>query len=362
MRKVSFPRVGIYTEVGVKFFRSLGLEVIEPKPVGKKILEKGVLHSPEMMCLPYKIVLSSFIQALEEGADTLVMYNSQGFCRFRCYYVLAETALRDMGYKFEMVVPKAKNLFSWVFKLAPGFSPGKIIKIVKQTWDDIRRVEEEDRKKNKGDINIGIVGEFYTCIEPSANLNLVSKLRNYGANVDIGLNVVEFIKHGLKLDIFSKRKEKKEHLKFQASSVFDVVVRWLIYLAFIQAAVSVLNIETLTFLMSEVMIFIANVVIAAVIILVAYGIGVYIKEHIIGRGTSYSDMTGKIVVYFVTFVGLALGLNIVFPGKTTLINGILLLIVGGISLGIAIALGLGLKDIVREMAKDYAKEFRKMRK
>ena len=210
MRKVSFPRVGIYTEVGVKFFRSLGLEVIEPKPVGKKILEKGVLHSPEMMCLPYKIVLSSFIQALEEGADTLVMYNSQGFCRFRCYYVLAETALRDMGYKFEMVVPKAKNLFSWVFKLAPGFSPGKIIKIVKQTWRDIRRVEEEDRKKNKGDINIGIVGEFYTCIEPSANLNLVSKLRNYGANVDIGLNVVEFIKHGLKLDIFSKRREKRE--------------------------------------------------------------------------------------------------------------------------------------------------------
>lgn len=210
MRKVSFPRVGIYTEVGIKFFRSLGLEVIEPKPVGKKILEKGVLHSPEMMCLPYKIVLANFIQALEEGADTLVMYNSQGFCRFRCYYVLAETVLKDMGYKFEMIVPKAKNLFSWIFKLAPGISLKKVVKIVKETWREIKRVEEEDRKKNRGDINIGIVGEFYTCLEPSANLNLVAKLRNYGANVNIGLNVVEFIKHGLKFDIFSKRREKME--------------------------------------------------------------------------------------------------------------------------------------------------------
>lgn len=156
--------------------------------------------------------------------------------------------------------------------------------------------------------------------------------------------------------------QKKEHLKFEASSVFDVVARWLIYLAFIQAAVSTLNIETLTFLMSEVMSFLANVVVAAVIIIVAYAIGVYIKEHILGRGTPYSDLTGKIIIYFVTFVGLALGLNIVFPGKTSLINGILLLIVGGISLGLAIALGLGLQDAIKKMSKDYAKEFKKKRK
>ena len=69
--KVSFPRIGIYTEVGIKFFKKPGVEVIEPKPVGKKIIEKGVLHSPEMMCFPYKIVLSSFIDSLERGADTL---------------------------------------------------------------------------------------------------------------------------------------------------------------------------------------------------------------------------------------------------------------------------------------------------
>ncbi|MCD6367597.1 MAG: hypothetical protein J7L45_00765 [Candidatus Aenigmarchaeota archaeon] len=155
---------------------------------------------------------------------------------------------------------------------------------------------------------------------------------------------------------------KREHLKFQASSVLDTIARWLIYLAFIQAAVSVLNIDTLTFLMTEVMTFIANIAVAIVIIIVAYGIGIYTKDHIIGKGTSYSDITGKIVIYFITFVGLALGLNIVFPGRTDLINGILLLIVGGVSLGAAIALGLGLKDVIREMAKDYAKEFRKKRK
>ncbi|MCM8772578.1 MAG: acyl-CoA dehydratase activase-related protein [Candidatus Omnitrophica bacterium] len=207
--KISFPRIGIYTEVGVKFFKKLGLEVIEPNPVGKKLIEKGVLFSPEMMCFPYKVVLSSFIDALERGADTLIMYNSQGFCRYRCYYVMAEMALRELGYKFKMVVPKAKNLFSWIFKIAPEINKFNLIKIVKETWEDIKEVEKRDKENNKGDIKIGIVGEFYTCIEPSANFNLVQKLRNYGAQVDIGMNVSEFIRHGLKFDRIEKWKERK---------------------------------------------------------------------------------------------------------------------------------------------------------
>ena len=156
--------------------------------------------------------------------------------------------------------------------------------------------------------------------------------------------------------------QKEEHMKFQASSVFDVIVRWLIYLSFIQAAVEILQIQTLTFMISEIMTFIASIVVAAVIIMVAYALGLYMKEHIIGKKTPYSDITGKIVIYFVTFVGLALGLNIVFPGKTSLINGILLILVGSIGLGLAIALGFGLRDVIKDMAKDYAKEFRKKRK
>ncbi len=207
--KVSFPRVGIYTEVGIRFFKKLGVDVVEPNPVGKKIIEKGVLYAPEMMCFPYKIVLSSFIDSLERGADTLIIYNSQGFCRYRCYYVMAEMALRQLGYKFEMIIPKAKNLFSWMFRISSNLPKTKLIRIVKETWEDIKEVERKDMEENKGDIKIGIVGEFYTCIEPSANFNLVSKLREYGANVDIGLNVSEFIRHGFKLDRIEKRKERK---------------------------------------------------------------------------------------------------------------------------------------------------------
>ena len=156
--------------------------------------------------------------------------------------------------------------------------------------------------------------------------------------------------------------QKEEHLKFQASSVFDVIIRWLIYLSFIQAAVDMLGIQTLTYMITEITIFLANIVVAAVIIIVAYAVGLYIKENILGKNTPYSDITGKIIIYFASFVGLALGLNIVFPGKTTLINGILLILVGAVSLGLAIALGFGLKDVIRDMAKGYAKEFSKKRK
>ena len=233
--KVSFPRVGIYTEVGVEFFKKLGLEVVEPNPIGKKIIEKGVLFSPEMMCFPYKLVLASFIDALERGADTLIMYNSQGFCRYRCYYVMAEMALKQLGYKFEMVIPKARNLFSWIFKLSPKVKKNQLFRVIKETWDHIKQVEKKDCEKNKGDIKIGIVGEFYTCIEPSANFYLVDKLREFGANVDIGMSVSEFIKHGLKLDRLYKRRERKIAKKLLKGEIiaghgFDSIVNTIYFI------------------------------------------------------------------------------------------------------------------------------------
>ena len=40
--------------------------------------------------------------------------------------------------------------------------------------------------------------------------------------------------------------KKEEHLKFKASSVFDVISRWLVYVAFIWAAVGALEIGALS--------------------------------------------------------------------------------------------------------------------
>ena len=66
---------------------------------------------------------------------------------------------------------------------------------------------------------------------------------------------------------------------------------------------------------------------------------------------------GKVIFFLIIYLSIALALP--FVGiNPTLINNILLVAIGSVGLGIAIALGWGLKDVVREAAQDYAKKFR----
>lgn len=169
----------------------------------------------------------------------------------------------------------------------------------------------------------------------------------------------------------NKYVQKEGHLNFEVSSIFDTVVRWIIYIVFISQATKALGVPILTeFLFGSVLPAIGGVVGAGIVVLVAYMIGVYFKERIIQteerEETAYADISGKIVFWLANFFGVALALDIFFKyvlrTGTRLVPNLLMIIVGGVSLGIAIATGLGLKDVVGEMAEDYAEEFKEKRK
>ncbi len=155
--------------------------------------------------------------------------------------------------------------------------------------------------------------------------------------------------------------KKEEHLKFKASSVFDVITRWLLYIIFIKAATDILGITSLSEIMRELIYFIPGAVGAAIIIIVAYGVGLYIKDEILSKKTVYSEVVGKTIFFLILYLGIAVALPLVGINPT-IINNLLLVIVGALGLGIAIAIGLGLKDVVRDIAKDYAKDFQMKRK
>ncbi len=154
--------------------------------------------------------------------------------------------------------------------------------------------------------------------------------------------------------------KKEEHIKFKPSSVFDVITRWAIYITFITSAVDVLGIQSLKEIMTQIVYFIPQLVGAVIVILASYAIGVYIKDEILSAKTVYSDVLGKAIFFLIVYIGIAIALPIIRI-NTQLISNLLLIIVGSIGAGMAIAIGLGLKDIIREMAKDYAKDFREMR-
>lgn len=138
------------------------------------------------------------------------------------------------------------------------------------------------------------------------------------------------------------------------SNIFSLIVKWWIYLAFITAAVSreVLGIPSLADWMAMINAFIPKVIGASVIVIAGYIIGEYIQQQVKKTETFYAAMVGKTILFFIVYVAIAMALPILgIPA--TLVNSILLIIVGALGIGMAIAIGLGLKGPVELIAKKY---------
>ena len=114
---VSFPNMGPNWVAFKTLFTTLGLDVIVPDPTNREAIKVGVKYSPEFVCFPFKSTLGDFKNALDKGADTLIMAIDCGPCRFGFYASVQERILRDMGYKDFRILPldQADLLnFHWV--------------------------------------------------------------------------------------------------------------------------------------------------------------------------------------------------------------------------------------------------------
>src|SRR3989339_133691 len=99
--KISFPHMGNLHIILSTAIRALGGEVIVPPYNNKRTLSLGARNSPEAVCLPYKLLLGNYIEAIEAGAEAILMIDSPGICRLGQYSDAARTALKDMGYDIE---------------------------------------------------------------------------------------------------------------------------------------------------------------------------------------------------------------------------------------------------------------------
>lgn len=68
-----------------KLFTLLGHEVITPPRPSQKTVDYGVKYSPEFACFPLKVILGTYLEALEMGADTIVTSGGNGPCRAGYY-------------------------------------------------------------------------------------------------------------------------------------------------------------------------------------------------------------------------------------------------------------------------------------
>ena len=160
--KVAFPHMGnIYIAWG-SALRRLGIEPYIPPYSSKRTLSLGTKNSPESICLPYKLILGNFIEAIEGGADYVAMISSPGICRLGEYGAGIQNTLEDMGYHANYIELQlydgVKGMFKFLTELSGVKNP---ITIVRAIVFAFRKVFATDRMENllsyyrAREINIG---------------------------------------------------------------------------------------------------------------------------------------------------------------------------------------------------------------
>ncbi|CUH97651.1 hypothetical protein P22_3786 [Propionispora sp. 2/2-37] len=257
---VSFPHMGDMNIVLKALFTGLGRQVITPPPISKQTLALGNIYAPEAVCLPFKVMLGNFIEALEQGADTLVTCGGIGPCRLGYYAEVQRSILYDLGYNFEMLVVEAR-LNDVVHALRRIAGPGCNLKKIYDAFclaigkmnaldtlrrkvygirpcesergsadtvwrDAVREIDGADTLEklhavcHKADdrlqrislrpgfkaVRIGIIGELYVMLEPYVNLDLERQLGNMGVEVFKTMQLSDYVQGHL----FRKQKYLKK--------------------------------------------------------------------------------------------------------------------------------------------------------
>jgi len=249
--KAAFPYIGYHSIALKDFLTALGAEVCLPPQLTKRTLELGVKYSPEMVCLPFKITLGNFIEALERGADTLFMAAGARKCRFGYYHYLQEKILRELGYQFKFYSVSQYSPYEFIFEKMPqifNVSPLKVLKalylmikkselcenfknclrviraidyqkslILEREYlkkvKKVKRIKEINAlnrelkelrrrwlKENGTKLRIGLVGEIYFLLEDFANQELEKELAKFGVLVLSKRSLYRRLKHLLKIE------------------------------------------------------------------------------------------------------------------------------------------------------------------
>lgn len=261
--RITYPYMGYYSPVFANLFRKLGHDVVPPPKPSKRTLDLGTKYAPEFACLPLKILLGTYIEALEMGADAIVSSGGVGPCRAGYYTRLQDKILRSLGYKFEMytIEPPKGHILQLLrtFCSLVRVPVTKLFDAVMTTWlklayiDEIERlchhvrplevnkgtstrlmeeaVVEMDQAESRGDIRdvarsyikqfnevevedrdplkVGIIGEIYVVLEPSANFEVIENLNKMGVYAHRSIFLTDWTKQNAFLDALRIQPEKE---------------------------------------------------------------------------------------------------------------------------------------------------------
>ena len=147
--KVAFPHMGTIYVAWAAALKKMGLEPFVPPYTSKRTLSLGTKNSPEAICLPYKLILGNFIEAIQGGADYVAMITSPGICRLGEYGKNIKTVLEDLGYHANYIELSLYDGFRGMYDFLVNLTGSKnIIRIMRAINIAVRKVFALDELQN----------------------------------------------------------------------------------------------------------------------------------------------------------------------------------------------------------------------
>jgi len=255
--KAAFAHMGTLTPIVEMMFEDLGYEVITPNRPTRQTISRGAKYAPEFACIPFKIVLGTYLECLERGADILVSGGGYGPCRAGLYGELHKRILKDLGYELDFIffwppLRKPAHFYKELKKLKGSYSWGYLWRTIKKAYkklavyDDLELMAQKTRPlelvpgstskafskamavmnpvKNLLDLDsagqeareiirkvpvdhtrqplkVGIIGEIYVQLEPFANFYVEEQLGHLGVEVQRSIYLTSYTRH----DVLSTR-------------------------------------------------------------------------------------------------------------------------------------------------------------
>ena len=257
--KLAFPHMGTVSIAWAAALKKIGVEPFIPPYTSKKTLSLGTKNSPEAICLPYKLILGNFIEAIEGGTDYVAMITSPGCCRLGEYGNCIHSALIDLGYDAKyieltlydgikgmynflkeisgkndpilfarainigirtmFVLDDLENLLSYyrareinfgdaeknfnkALELIKNAGNTRALKKAKKAAFDLIKQTQID--KNREVLHVDVTGEIYLVCDPFSNQNILRELGKMGVQTRRSLTISGFIKDAIIPKIFRK--------------------------------------------------------------------------------------------------------------------------------------------------------------
>jgi len=271
--KVTFPHLGSMYIFCKAMAETAGIPYVLPPPTSTRTREIGEYSTNESVCLPLKIILGNFVDALDKGADTIVMVGSGPPCRLGLYDRIIKVVLKDMGYDFRwLTIPgifnrqallqnreearllrrelTLSNYLRFPWAMVMGWKKMLWCEHLERTASDMRAVARDPRqvdrllerglkdidgakgigslsragndalavlkgvqRRDRAPLKVMMVGEVYTVMEPSINMDVERRLGHLGVMVHRSSYFSTHIRKGSRMDRrLLKQREELLHM------------------------------------------------------------------------------------------------------------------------------------------------------